>query len=49
MKPERVVLVPVETVDGLHDGALQVFDGLEIVIVNRGALEVAPESFIPGT
>ncbi len=40
-----MVLVPVETVDGVHDGALQVFDGLEIVIVNRGALEVTPESF----
>ncbi len=45
MKPERVVLVSVETVDSLHNGALQVLDGLEIVIVNRGALEVAPESF----
>ena len=45
MEPERVVLVFVETVDGLHDGVLQVFDGFEIVIVNRGALEVAPESF----
>lgn len=45
MYPERVVLVSVETVDGLHDGTLQVLDGLEIIIVNRGALEVAPESF----
>jgi len=40
-----VVLVSVETVDGFHDGILQVFDGLEIIIVNRGTLEVAPESF----
>ncbi len=45
MYPERVVLVSVETVDGLHDGTLQVVDGLEVLIVNRGALEVAPESF----
>lgn len=45
MYSERVVLVSVETVDGLDDGTLQVLDGLEIIIVNRGALEVAPESF----
>ncbi len=45
MYPERVVFVSVETVDGLHDGTFQVLDGLEIIIVNRGALEVAPESF----
>ncbi len=45
MEPERAVLVPVETVDGLHDGALGVLGGLEIIIVNRGAMEVAAESF----
>ena len=45
MYSERVVLVSVETVDGLDDGTLQVLDGLEITIVNRGAFEVAPESF----
>ena len=38
-------MVFVETVDGLHDGIFQVFNGFEIVIVNRGALEVSPESF----
>ena len=45
MYPERVVLVSVETVDGIHDGTLQVLHGLEIIVVNRGALEVAPETF----
>ena len=40
-----MVHVFVETVDGLEDGVLQVFDGLEIVIVNRRSFEVPPESF----
>ena len=40
MYSERVVLVSVETVDGLDDGTLQVLDGLEIIIVNRGAFVV---------
>ena len=44
METERSILVPVETVDGFHDGDLRIFAALEIVVVNRGSFEVIPES-----
>jgi len=40
-----MVFVPIETGDRVHDGVLQVFDGSEVVIVDRGAFQVAPKAF----
>lgn len=45
MWPQRAIYVSVRGVDGFHDGVLQTFDGLEVVVVNGGTLEEAPELF----
>lgn len=42
---DRAVFVLIETVDGVDDRLLPSTGGLEIVVVNRGLAEVAPEAF----
>ena len=40
-----MVFLPIQEIDRIQDGLLQVVNGFEVVVVDGGTLEVTPEAF----